>query len=93
MAGSAEGLMSMLDRAEGEARLVFPDELGHLLDKASIERASFPYVLNRSYYESAYDLTVAGRKKIGVNCRLSLLGGIVENKFDDLFGAQTVGGL
>ena len=38
MSGSAEGLLAKLSDAEGAARLVSPDELGHLLSKPHRER-------------------------------------------------------
>ena len=48
MAGSAEGLLARLEDAKGCARLVVIDELGHLLSKAHIEHASFPFLLNQT---------------------------------------------
>ena len=55
MSGSGEGLLAKLSGANGEARLVSPDELGHLLSKAHIENASFPFILNRAYYYTSFN--------------------------------------
>jgi len=93
MAGSAEGLMTKLSDADGAARLVNPDELGHLLSKAQIDNASFPYVLNSAFYKTKFEMTAAHRKSISVNCRLGLIGGVVTDRFQDLFGSSTTGGL
>lgn len=92
LAGSFEGLAGRLNVA-GDARLLSPDELGHLLSKANIDGASFPFVLNSAFYQTEFDVTVARGKQIQVNCRLGILGGIVEEKFSELFGAATTGGL
>ncbi len=54
MSGSAEGLLAKLSDARRAARLVSPDELGHLLSKSHIENASFPFVLNRAYYQTNF---------------------------------------
>ena len=93
MPGSAEGLLAKLGDAGGCARLVSPDELGHLLSKAHIENASFPYVLNRAFYNTAFELTAAKGKVVTVNCDLAIIGGCVIEQFDELFDASTVGGL
>ena len=92
LAGSFEGLSEKLD-VGGDARLLSPDELGHLLTKAKIDGASFPFVLNSAYYKDEFDVTAARGKKIHVHCRLGIIGGIVEDKFSSLFGAATTGGL
>jgi hypothetical protein len=82
-----------LEVANGEARLLSVDELAHLLAKAKIDNASFPFVLNRGYYSNEFDLTIAHGKKIHVNCSLSAIGGIVEDNFQNCFGTATTGGL
>jgi hypothetical protein len=92
LSGSFEGLAEKLD-VNGDARLLNPDELGHLLTKASIDGASFPFALNSLYYKDQFDLTVARGKKIHVNCRLSFIGGVVETHFPTLFGPATTAGL
>lgn len=98
MPGSAEGLVKLIAEANGQAWLVHPDELGFLLERASLEGASFPYILDRAYYHTAFALTTGGGKHIPFNCRLSVVGGIaIKNggyeAFGDLFGAKTVTGL
>lgn len=92
-AGSAEGMAATLEAANGASRLLFPDELGHLLEKAQIENASFPYILNTAFYEDVQHLTVSRRKEIKFNARLSLAGGVVDDRFDAVFGNTTTGGL
>lgn len=94
-AGSAEGLFATpeLQSARGGPRLLHLDELGHLLIKANIEGASFPYVLTELFYKSRFTGIAAKKQNFNANCRFSILGGIVENQFSDLFGAGTVGGL
>lgn len=93
MAGSAEGLFAKLEGANGEPRLLSVDELAHLLAKAKIDNASFPFVLNRGYYSTQFDLTIAHGKKIHVNSSLAAIGGIVEDNFQNCFGNATTGGL
>jgi hypothetical protein len=93
--GSAEGMLSSEEMGDlqGAKRLVFVDELGHLLEKATIEHSSFPYILNNSFNRTQFLVTMAQRKKVKFNCCLSLFGGVVEDRFGDLFGASTTGGL
>jgi len=91
--GSAEALIEKLQDAEPNAvRLLSVDELGHLLAKAAIDRSSFPYILNSAYYE---DHQTGGSKghQFELDCRLSVMGGLVEESFGDSFGAATTGGL
>lgn len=93
MAGSAEGLFKSIEVADGDARLLNPDELSHLLEKASIDRATFPYVLNTAFYKTNVHLVIGKQKDVFFNCRLSLIGGIVEQNFEHSFGHSTTGGL
>jgi hypothetical protein len=93
MAGSAEGLLVKLGNTNGESRLLSIDELGHLMEKAQIEGASFPYILDRAYYHTKFEATMARGKEAEFNCRLSLIGGVVDENFGDLFGSKTKGGL
>jgi hypothetical protein len=91
--GSAEALIERLDDVGSDAvRLIYPDELGHLLSKAAIERSSFPYVLNTGFYE---DQQAGGSRghQFNFDCRLSIIGGVVEEIFGDAFGLATTGGL
>jgi hypothetical protein len=95
MTGSAEGMLSSdaINEANGDSRLLATDELGHLLEKAKIQQSSFPFVLNTAYYESKFKVTMAQGKKVDFDCILSVIGGLVEDKFQDLFGSATTGGL
>jgi len=91
--GSAEGMLSFLEGAGGGKRVVFLDELGHLLEKSNIEGSCFPYVLNTAYYNDAFTVTMAKNKLVDFNCCLSLAGGVVEDMFGELFGSKTTGGM
>lgn len=86
-------MLNRLRTAGGASRLLSPDELGHLLSKSKIDNASFPYVLNTAYNETTFGIVVARHKEIEFDCALSFIGGLVDEMFDSLFGAQTVGGL
>ncbi len=94
-AGSAEGLVKKIGEAKdcGIARLAWVDELSHLLAKAAIDRASFPYFLNHAYYHDDVSLIVAGQKELKFRARFSLLGGIVTENFQQSFGHTTTFGL
>ena len=93
MAGSAEGLFTEGVDAGGSARLFAPDELSHTLAKATIERAALPYVLNRAYDETLFMLIIAKQKHLQFNCRFSVIGGIVEQNFEQSFNHASTGGL
>jgi hypothetical protein len=92
-AGSAEGLLAKIGDQQGQGILLFPDELSHLLEKTQITNASFAYILNSLFYVDANQLTIARGKAVNFNARLSLVGGIVDEKFDDAFGSATTSGL
>jgi hypothetical protein len=92
-AGSAEGLMLHLADAFGDHRSVVVDELGHLLAKSRIDGASFPFVLNQAYYNTAFEMIIARGKKIPVNCQLGVIGGLVSNAFGESFSSATTLGL
>src|SRR5437773_10977864 len=89
--GSAEGLLNVIGQC-GEPRLVFPDELGHMLGKSQIENSRFPYALNTVYYNDHQKLAIARGKVVQFNCSLYFAGGVVEDKLDDLFGRPWTGG-
>jgi hypothetical protein len=91
-AGSAEGLTSLIGDIGGAPRLYHTDELEHLLVKAAIQGASFASILNTAWNQDEQPLVVARGKNVSFNCRLSLSGCIVDEKFDDLFGVATTGG-
>jgi hypothetical protein len=87
MAGSIEQLAKEdVLMANGDARLLYPGELSHLLKKANVPGANFDTVLNELFYKTAVELTVAKAGKRSLNCRLSLIGGMTEEKFGTLFG-------
>ncbi len=91
--GSAEALIERLQDIGSDAvRLIYPDELGHLLSKAAIERSSFPFVLNTAFYRDRQEGGTKGHP-YSLDCRLSVLGGVVEENFADAFGLATTGGL
>jgi hypothetical protein len=90
--GSAEGLIKKIG-ATGQARLVWVDELSHLMAKANIDRASFPYILNHAYYKDEFSMIISQQKELKFNARLSILGGIVTENFEQSFGHTTAFGL
>ena len=91
--GSAEGLVRVIGDNGGGSLLYSPDELSHLLDKVAIAKSSFQSVLNTAFDKNRQRFTLAQGKDVVFNCRFSLLGGIVEEKFDQCFGENTTGGL
>ena len=91
--GSAEGLLAKIGDQQGRSVLLFPDELAHLLEKAQITNASFAYILNSLFYKDEDTITVARGKVVHFNCRLSIIGGVIDVKFDDSFGSASTGGL
>jgi len=91
-AGSSEGMAERIGDVGGAKRLVFVNELAHMLAKVNYEGSTFEQFLNDAYYQDLQELTVARRKQILFNCRLSLAGGLPENKFEELFGVGTAGG-
>jgi len=93
MAGSAEGLLERVGDIGGASRLVFVDEFAHLLEKSAIEHASFARVLTSIFYQDQLELTVAHRKRVSFNGRLTIVGGTVSEQFGDLFGSVSTGGL
>ena len=93
LSGSAEALMRKVKDAGGSPRLFSPDELGHLLEKSAIERSSYSFMLNRAYYQDRFDVLMGKGKSATFDCALSIVGGLVDDRFQDLFGAATIGGL
>jgi hypothetical protein len=96
--GSAEQLLSNIDKYSRNtfqfgSVLINPDEWAHLFAKAGIPDASFPTVLTTSFYRRKQTFTMARNKEINLNLSMSFIGGIVEDDFDTVFNAQTLGGL
>jgi hypothetical protein len=93
-AGSGEALsIGRLSKADGQSRLLFVDELSHLLAKSQIEGASFPFLLNQAYYQRSFEILASRGREVSIHCNLSIIGGVVEQSFDTAFGAASVGGL
>ena len=87
------GLILKCKDAAGNPRLFSPDELGHLLEKAQIQHASFAYVLNTAFYKDQFEVLMGRGVAATFHASLSILGGLVDEKFQDLFSAATVSGL
>jgi hypothetical protein len=90
--GSGEGLIQEVRNAGSEPRLLSPDELGHLLSKMAIEHSSFPFLLNRAFYETGFRVRMGRGQEGYFNATLSILGGIVTDAFEELFGHATIQG-
>ena len=90
--GSAEQLVRRLGDADGNPRLLWIDELAHLFKKQQIDRASFPQILNEAYYNTAFEVLMGHKQRVDVSVKLSMIGGIVEELFQDSFAKETVGG-
>lgn len=91
--GSAEGMFERIGDRQGETVIWAPDELSHLLEKAQIQGASFPFILNTLFYNDRNNLTVQHRKRITFNARVTIAGGVVEDNFGNSFSAATTAGL
>jgi hypothetical protein len=98
--GSAEQMLRSLQRKQSvftsKAVLITPDEWAHLFSKAAIPDASFPTVLTTSFYRRNQIFTLGGSdggKEYALNLAMSFIGGIVEDQFDTVFGANSIGGL
>jgi hypothetical protein len=93
LSGSAEQLVRRTKDGAGNPRLFAPDELGHLFEKMRIEKSSFPYVLNKAFYNDKFEVLMGQRKCATFDCVLSIVGGMVDDRFQDLFSTSTTGGL
>lgn len=92
-AGSAEAFARSVGDAGGNPRLWAVDELGYLLEKAHIEHSTIPQVLCTAFNKNHVTMHMGKRETRRLNCSLSILGGMVENRFSDLFGKNTTAGL
>jgi hypothetical protein len=90
--GSGEGMAEFLGDLQGAKRLVFVNELAHLLAKVNYQGSTFEQFLNDAYYQDEQTLTIARGKQIVFNCCMTLAGGLPESKFEELFGLGTIGG-
>ena len=95
--GSAEQLLTNVEKYTRtvfqNSVLITPDEWSHLFAKANIPESSFASVLTTSYYKRRQTFTMARNRELNLNLSLSFIGGIVEEDFDTVFNASTLGGL
>lgn len=92
-AGSGEALFRVCSKADGNPRIYAPDEFGHTLKKMQIEGAGFAHNLCSAFNYTKFGLLLGKKENIEFNCHLSILGGLVEERFSDLFDYQTTEGL
>lgn len=97
-AASSEGLLRTLNNMwkKGELRktlCIDLDEWKFLFDKASIEHASFATFLHTAFYKARQHVVIGGGLEIDLDCALTFVGGIVQDEFDECFGARSMGGL
>ena len=92
VSGSGEQLVRATANALGNPRVWCVDELSHPLQKMQIEGASFSSLLNSVFNETKRQVRM-GKKEIAMfHCYLSILGGLVEERFPDLFNSATTTG-
>lgn len=98
--GSAEQLFKYLSQHQKTWQggvLINIDEWAHMMQKASIDRASMPTILTTMFNRRTHQITVGGYgggKTIVIpDLTVGFAGGIVEEQFGDVFGASTLGGL
>ena len=73
--------------------LINPDEWSFLFTKAGISNSSFTSFMTTSYYRRKQGFTVGNRVgEVRMDNALSYIGGIVEEDFDTVFNADTLGG-
>lgn len=99
MPSSGEGLLDFIGDVNGDPRIVNPEEMSFLLERAALEGSSLPQMLDRSFNQTAFHLTkTRTRKEVFFNCRMTLVGGITMDHKDDyecvgqLFGVKSLGG-
>jgi hypothetical protein len=92
-AGSGEGMANAIGDQNTATKLVFVDELKHLMVKLNYQGSTFAEFLNDVFYTDVNRLVVAQRREILFSCRMSLAGGVPEEGFAETFGAGTTGGL
>lgn len=94
-AGSAEQLIDALDKRKNVFKnsvLIDQDEWAQLFAKADIPNATFPAFLTKSFYRRRQIFTRPRGKEVVLNLAMSFCGGIVEDDFDSVFNALTLGG-
>ena len=95
-AGSAEQLIDALDRRKKNLKnsvLINPDEWAHLFAKATIPNATFATFLTTSFYRRQQIYIRPKGKEVTLDLAMSFIGGIVEDEFDSVFNASSLGGV
>lgn len=95
-AGSAEQLIDALDRRKNNFKgsvLINPDEWAHLFAKATIPNATFATFLTTSFYRRHQIYIRPKGKEVTLDLAMSFIGGIVEDDFDSVFNASSLGGV
>jgi bifunctional DNA primase/polymerase-like protein/primase-like protein len=95
-AGSAEQLIDALDRRQKKftnSVLINPDEWAQLFAKATIPNATFATFLTTSFYRKHQIYIRPKGKEVTLNLAMSFIGGIVEDEFDAVFNASSLGGV
>ena len=95
-AGSAEQLIDGLWKRQNNpihnSVLIIQDEYSHLFSKALIPNASFGSFLTKTFYRKHQIYTRPRGKEAVLNLSMSMIGGIVEDDFDSVFNASSLGG-
>jgi DNA-binding transcriptional ArsR family regulator len=91
--GSGEALARECAEADGNPRLFAPDELGHMLEKMRIERSGFSFLITRAWDRTQFYNFMGKKESRDFNCDLSILGGVVEERFQELFNFSTTAGV
>jgi Bifunctional DNA primase/polymerase, N-terminal/Primase C terminal 1 (PriCT-1) len=104
--GSAEQLLKSLAKKQqpksgkkqfvNNSVLLDPDEYSHLFGKINIPDSSFAPTLTSAYYKQHQSFTLGGAgggTEYNFDLAVSMIGGIVESEFGEVFGASSLGGL
>jgi Bifunctional DNA primase/polymerase, N-terminal len=88
--------VSQTPRAFRDSVLINSDEWSHVMSKAGIPDASLPSTLTSAFYRRKHTVTLGGQgggKDLHIPFAFSMIGGIVEDEFESVFNAASVGGL
>jgi len=94
--GSAEQLIDALDRRKKNfvnSVLINPDEWAQLFAKATIPNATFSMFLTTSFYRKHQIYIRPKGREVTLDLAMSFIGGIVEDEFDSVFNASSLGGV
>jgi hypothetical protein len=92
-AGSIEGLLKKLAKECRTGQMMVDlDEWSHFFKKAGIQHATFVDVLNKAFNKPTLHLTIAKGEEINLMCAVSLIGGIVWERIQDCFNAESTTG-